>query len=82
MDHQVLGTREDGERTYSYQVIADGPFPCGRHGRSRAYLEEGKEGRVTLSRWYLKDLPPIVGVARARPSRGREGRDGFRESGA
>ena len=77
MDHHVLGTGEDGELTVqlsgdswqtfsSWQVWQEPRLLCGR-----------EEGRVIHIRWYLKDPPLIIGVARAKPRRGREGRDGF-----
>ena len=43
MDHHVLGTREDGKRTYSYQMIADRPFPVA--GMIRTKPTKGKGGK-------------------------------------
>ena len=50
MDHQVLGTREDGERTYSYQVIAD-----------RSSLAAGIVGAELTQRKGRKEELPLAG---------------------
>ena len=44
MDHQVLGTREDGEWTHNYQMVPERPFPFVA-GMVRAKPTKGKGGK-------------------------------------
>ena len=75
MDHHVLGTGEDRELAVQLSGNSWQTFSL-RQVWQEPRLFCGREERRAI-RWYLKDPPLIIGVARAKPRRGREGRDGF-----